>query len=72
MLLIHGDDDRNVRFAETVTLARELTLRGVPHDLLVFPDEVHGFLLHRNWLAAYRATADHFHRWLRDLRPVSD
>jgi dipeptidyl aminopeptidase/acylaminoacyl peptidase len=72
VLLIHGDDDRNVRFAETVTLARELTLRGVPHDLLVFPDEVHGFLLHRNWLAAYRATARHFDRWLRERRPATN
>ncbi|NNF39326.1 MAG: S9 family peptidase, partial [Gemmatimonadetes bacterium] len=72
VLLIHGDDDRNVRFAETVTLARELTLRGVPHDLLVFPDEVHGFLLHRNWLAAFGAAEAHFDRWLRDRRPAMD
>ena len=32
---------------------------------LIFPDEVHGFLLHRNWLAAYRATADFFDRHLK-------
>ena len=34
------------------------------HELLVFPDEVHGFLLHENWLAAYEATADFFERKL--------
>ena len=72
VLLIHGDDDRNVRFSETVDLARALTLQGVPHDVLVFPDEVHGFLLHRNWLRAFHAAAEHFDRWLRDRRPVSD
>ena len=72
VLLIHGDDDRNVRFSETVDLARALTTRGVPHDVLVFPDEVHGFLLHRNWLRAYEAATEHFDRWLRSRRPVSD
>lgn len=64
VLLIHGDDDRNVKFSETTTLARELTLRAIPHDVLVFPDEVHGFLLHRSWLEAYRATAEWFDRWM--------
>lgn len=72
VLLIHGDDDRNVRFSETVDLARKLQLQGVPHDVLVFPDEVHGFLLHRNWLRAYGAAAEHFDRWLRNRRPVSE
>ncbi len=59
VLLIHGDDDRNVPFAESVTLAYELRKRGVPVEELVFPDEVHDFLLWRNWLSAYRA-ADEF------------
>jgi dipeptidyl aminopeptidase/acylaminoacyl peptidase len=65
VLLIHGDDDRNVRFTETSSLVRELRRLGVPHDVLVFPDEVHGFLLHRSWLAAYGAAAAWFDRWLR-------
>jgi dipeptidyl aminopeptidase/acylaminoacyl peptidase len=64
VLLIHGDDDRNVRFTETVNLARELTMRGVEVETLIFPDEVHGFLLHRNWLQAYAATAGFFDRHL--------
>ncbi len=72
VLLIHGDDDRNVRFSETVDLARALTLQGVPHNVLVFPDEVHGFLLHENWLKAYHATAAHFDRWLRNRPPVGN
>ena len=44
-LLIHGDDDRNVPFSETVTLAEELRKRGVEFEQLIFPDEIHGFLL---------------------------
>jgi dipeptidyl aminopeptidase/acylaminoacyl peptidase len=66
VLLIHGDDDRNVPFQESVNLAYALSTRGVYFEQLVFPDEVHGFLLHRSWLAAYGATADFFDRMLMD------
>ena len=62
VLLIQGDDDRNVPFAETITLAYELRKRGVPIEELVFPDEVHDFLLWRNWVSAYRAAEDFFRR----------
>jgi dipeptidyl aminopeptidase/acylaminoacyl peptidase len=31
-------------------------------ELLVFPDEVHDFLLQRNWLKAYQASSDFFDR----------
>jgi len=36
----------------------------VPLDLLVFPDEIHGFLLHRSWMTAYAATVDFLERQL--------
>jgi dipeptidyl aminopeptidase/acylaminoacyl peptidase len=65
VLLIHGDDDRNVPFSETVDLVEQLRKRGVYYEQLIFPDEVHGFLLHRNWMAAYEAAADFFDRMLR-------
>ena len=65
VLLIQGDDDRNVAFNETIHLAEELRKRNVDVELLVFPDEVHDFLLHRSWIAAYKATADFFERKLR-------
>jgi dipeptidyl aminopeptidase/acylaminoacyl peptidase len=58
VLLIQGDDDRNVPFAETITLAYELRKRGVPVEELVFPDEVHDFLLWRNWVSAYKAAEE--------------
>ena len=66
VLLIHGDDDRNVAFKETVTLVEALRERDVEVEQLVFPDEVHGFLTHRHWLEAYRATADFLRRKLMD------
>ena len=70
VLLIHGDDDRNVRFSESVELAEELRKRDVHVEHLVFPDEVHGFLLHRNWMGAYRATVGFFDRFLKGVTPI--
>jgi len=64
VLLIQGDDDRNVPFSQTVSLSRELQKHGVEYEQLVFPDEIHGFLLRRSWLAAYEAEADFFRRRL--------
>lgn len=66
VLLIHGDDDRNVSFSETVWLAHELEKRGVNHELLVFPDDVHAFLLHKNWVKAFEAAADFLDRKLKN------
>ena len=37
VLLIHGDDDRNVKFSQTVDLAERLRKAGVPLEELVFP-----------------------------------
>lgn len=64
VLFIHGDDDRNGPFRQTVELTHALRRRGVPVELLVFPDEVHSFLLHSNWLRAYRQAEDFFARTL--------
>ena len=57
VLLISGDDDRNVRFDETVDLYHRLLDRGVEAEVLVLPDEVHGFYRHGSWLKAYGETA---------------
>lgn len=66
VLLVHGDDDRNVDFRETVELTRLLRERGQAEvETLVFPDEVHSFLLHRNWRYTFEAAADFFNRRLR-------
>jgi dipeptidyl aminopeptidase/acylaminoacyl peptidase len=56
VLLIHGDDDRNVLFSESVELAEVLRKQGVHVEQMIFPDEVHSFLLHRNWVNAFDAT----------------
>ncbi len=65
VLLIQGDDDRNVSFSETVKLAESLRERNVHVEQLVLPDEVHSFLRHASWLAAYHAAVDFFDRELK-------
>ncbi|MEX2570363.1 MAG: prolyl oligopeptidase family serine peptidase [Gemmatimonadota bacterium] len=62
VLLIHGDDDRNVDFSQTVGLVQLLRGHDVPFELIVFPDEVHDFLLYERWLRAFNATDDFFDR----------
>ncbi len=62
VLLIHGDDDRNVRFIETLTLIERLRAQRVPVEQLVLPDEVHGFLRHASWMAAYERSLDFLER----------
>ena len=64
VLLIHGDDDRNVPFTESVTLAYQLRKRGVAVEELIFPDEVHDLLLWKNWVSAYRAAGEFLGRRL--------
>ncbi|WP_404374187.1 S9 family peptidase [Sphingomonas sp. MMS24-J45] len=59
VLIIHGDDDKNVDFSQSVLLARALTARHAPFEQLVFPNERHDFFRYADWLASYRA-ADAF------------
>ncbi|HEX4079447.1 MAG TPA: prolyl oligopeptidase family serine peptidase [Rhizomicrobium sp.] len=66
VLLIQGDDDRNVPFHQTIDLARRLDARHVPYEELVIPNEIHGFLRHASWLKADTATADFLARKLND------
>ncbi len=64
VLLIHADDDRNVRFSQTVDLVQRLTKAGVPFEEIVIPDDTHHFLRHENWLRVNAATAAFFERKL--------
>ena len=55
MLFVHGDDDRNVGFSETVNLVQLMRAEGKKFELLVFPDDVHDFLRFGNWIKAFTA-----------------
>jgi dipeptidyl aminopeptidase/acylaminoacyl peptidase len=73
ILLIHGDNDPSVAYAQTPLLAEALRARNthlpaaqqVDVEELIFPDEVHEFLLRKDWLAAYTAAAAFFERVLK-------
>ncbi len=71
VLLIHGDDDRNVPFAQTVDLVQRLRAQHVPFEQLILPDEIHGFLMFKTWLRVYGATADFFDRTLKKGEQIS-
>lgn len=66
VLLIQGDDDRNVRFEQTVELAQRLRKQGVHFEELVIPDEIHDFLLYRSWLKGDSATAAFLEKTLKN------
>ena len=57
VLLIQGDDDRNVPFEQTVDLARRLDTQHVSYEELVIPNEIHGFERWDSWVRADTATA---------------
>jgi len=65
VLLIQGDDDRNVDFSQTVDLLQRLRMQKVHVEEVVFPDEIHGFLLWKSWIRAYGATEEFFARELK-------
>lgn len=67
VLIVHADDDRNVPFEASIDLVRRLRRKGdVIFEELYFVDDVHGFLLHRNWLEVYRRAVAFFDRYLKE------
>ena len=65
VLLISGDDDRNVMIGQSIDLKNRLDRQGVYNEVLIFPDEVHGFLRYESWLKAFMATESFFDRFLK-------
>jgi dipeptidyl aminopeptidase/acylaminoacyl peptidase len=65
VLLIQGDDDRNVPFSQTVDLVQRLRAEHVPFEQLILPDEIHGFLMWKDWVRAYLSTTEFFDRTLK-------
>jgi dipeptidyl aminopeptidase/acylaminoacyl peptidase len=64
VLLVHGDDDRNVAFLQTVGLVQLLRQRDVYYELVVFPDDVHESLLHSRWIYTLGRMQTFLHRFL--------
>ena len=62
VLFIHGDDDRNVPFAETIHMIQQLRRQKVDVEEIIFPDEIHGFLLFKSWLKVDEAAFEFINR----------
>jgi dipeptidyl aminopeptidase/acylaminoacyl peptidase len=64
VLLIQGDDDRNVNFGQMVGLIQLLRQRDVYYELIVFPDDVHESLLHSRWIYTLGRMETFLHKFL--------
>jgi len=74
VFLVHGDDDRNVDFAQTVGLVQLLRARGIYYELQVIPDDLHESMLHRNWVGTFNHMGDFLHRfvWNKESAAATD
>jgi dipeptidyl aminopeptidase/acylaminoacyl peptidase len=62
VLIIQGDDDRNVRFSQSVDLIRRLESKGVPYESLMIVDDTHHWMYFDNAVTVYGAAAEFFVR----------
>jgi dipeptidyl aminopeptidase/acylaminoacyl peptidase len=60
VLIIHGDDDRNVPFNQSVDLIRRLEKKGVPYETLMIVNDTHHWMGFDNSVKVYGAVADFF------------
>ena len=65
VLLIHGDDDRNVRVDQTIDLVQRLKAQGVSYEEIIIPDDIHDFLLYRSWMRVDRAASEYLEKKLK-------
>ncbi len=64
VLVIQGDDDHNVHFAQMEDLIARLHAHHVPFREIVLPNEVHGFLRYASLFKQAQATVDFLQRKL--------
>ncbi len=64
-LVIHGQLDYRVPYAQGLSVFTALQRRGIPSELLYFPDENHWVLKPANSIQWYETTIDWMNRWTR-------
>jgi len=72
VFLVHGDDDRNVDFSQTVGLVQLLRARNIHYELMVFPDDLHESQIHENWVVTWNRMGDFFRRFVWDRNVTSN
>lgn len=65
VLIIQGDDDRNVRVSQSVDLISRLEKKGVPYETLMIVDDTHHWMNFNNAVSVYAAVADYFLKKLK-------
>jgi dipeptidyl-peptidase-4 len=70
VLIWHGDDDRNVPFAQTIGLVQMLRQRNVHYELVVVPDDTHETLIYDRWMSFFGRMETFLHRFVRDRGAV--
>jgi dipeptidyl aminopeptidase/acylaminoacyl peptidase len=65
LFIIHGSNDPRVPLGEAEQMHRVLSGKGIPTELLVYPDEGHGLARLNNRLDAYPRVAEFLDRVLR-------
>lgn len=65
VLIIHGDDDRNVQFNQSVDLIRRLEQKGVPMETRMIVDDTHHWMRHSNCVEVYQEVANYFNKVLK-------
>jgi dipeptidyl aminopeptidase/acylaminoacyl peptidase len=66
VLIIHADDDRNVRFDQSINLLNRLKKKGIHCETLVIPDDTHHWLRFQHLLKIYQATVSFLEKELVD------
>ena len=60
MRIIHGDDDRNVAFTQSIDLISRLEKKGIPYETLMIVDDTHHWMNFNNSVTVYAAVAEYF------------
>jgi dipeptidyl aminopeptidase/acylaminoacyl peptidase len=60
VLIIHGDDDRNVAFGQSIDLISRLEQKKIPYETLMIVDDTHHWMNFKNSVTVYAAVADYF------------
>ncbi|MET1056337.1 MAG: prolyl oligopeptidase family serine peptidase [Pedobacter sp.] len=64
VLIVHGDDDGNVKFHQSVDLINRLAKKNVSFETLMVPDETHHWMKYEHMLQVDQATAEFLTRKL--------
>ncbi|HVZ48740.1 MAG TPA: prolyl oligopeptidase family serine peptidase [Gemmatimonadaceae bacterium] len=71
VLLIQGDDDRNVAFQQMTGLVQLLRAHNVHYELVVYPDDTHESLLDSRWMYTYARMEAFLDKFLRNAGRAS-